>query len=298
MKRSVVLGGPRGVLDVTAAGVGYAAYTVSAKGNEQDRKAEVIASSRAVDDKFTEVWDRLGERDDAWRRLVASPSSSLSTMVNTSVSDVEKLQAQVAEARALIEAIPSEGVQDAYLAVCDEREESFADTLTEAEEAKPLCDAYALMYAVQEKQSTAGYLLNESITSCNNDKHQDGMALAVEAQANFQACRDSYAQAATLCSNGAITTAYQYFDAAIQLAAMQHELARIGSRGGISSYNAQIKKLEDQQKVVESVSGLPGAAESAVWADAETAYGHFKARAAKAKNLWDDARGLVSAGEV
>ena len=52
VNKKVLVGVLIGVLVLAAAGVGYGAYSVAKKGNEQDRRAEVIAQSRVVDDKL------------------------------------------------------------------------------------------------------------------------------------------------------------------------------------------------------------------------------------------------------
>jgi len=299
MKRNVIIGLVIGVLVIAAAGVGYSAWQVKQRGDEQDRKAEVVATTRAVDDKLAEVWDRIDERDQAWKRLVSDPGvSSLNTMINTSESDIERLREGVAEARELIEEIPSEEVQDAYTAVCDELEDSFDTMVEEAADAKPLCDAYDVILGAVENDVAGWNALQDSIQACNADNHSEGKALAQAAQEQYQAYRDKYAQAASLSGVQAVADAVPYAEACLQLSVMQQELARLGSKGGVNSYNAQIDKLNEMQAHATSLSGLPELAGEALWSEAEASYGRFSLRAKKAEGLWEDARDLVSAGEV
>jgi flagellar basal body-associated protein FliL len=296
MKRLLVVG-VVGTLVFAVAGVGYGAWRVAAQGQEHERQAAVMAGARVVDDQLTDVWSRLAGRDMAWDLSRNEPTSSLASMLDFTRSDVSVLAADVDGVRETVGEIPSDAVQAAYLEVCDELDAVLATALADAERAQPLQEAHALLTEARNNNSSGQREINASVIACNERRHTAAKEAAKKAEAEFVAMREAYVAARALASNSSIEQAYEYIDASIVLAQMQHELAVLGARGGVSSYNAQITKLDGQQDTVDSLADLPGAARSAVWVMAQDATAKLESRASHARALWDAARDLVTSGE-
>lgn len=287
------------VLLVGSAGfVGYRSWTVEQARKEQERKAEVVSASRAVDDKLQEVWDDLELRDQLWADAVADPGGSVQSMLSLTTSDLEDLQKEIDDVRALVKKIPSKDVQKAYARVCDELDSVAEEGVADAKEAQPLCQAYDLMYGTQDAVFNGWTQVNDAIDLCNKREYSKAKDMAVAAQTSYQTSKDAYVQAMALCAVPEVEQAYAFFDGALQLAAMEHELATLGTQGKINSYNSRIDGLNEQVRTIETSRDLLLAAESAVWAKAESSYGMLESKAGKAHTMWDDARDLVSSGKV
>jgi hypothetical protein len=214
-----------------------------------------------------------------------------------SKDDLAFVSDEVAKARETIATIPSDEVQTAYLAVCDELDSVVQQALTDSEEATPLSDAHALLLDADDFDRDGWLELNDSITACNRSEYKDGKAKAAASEAKYRKMRTAYEDAYDLCGLEGIKTAYQYIDASIKAAEMQHELAVLGGKGSINGYNKQIGKLEKQEKLVDSLKDLPVDSKMAVWTRAQEAYGDFESRAGTAKKQWEVARDLVSSGD-
>jgi hypothetical protein len=294
MKRSWVIGVVVGVLVIAAAGVGYAAFRVNEKGNEQDRAAEVVVASNKVDDELTKVWARLDECDREWDLAVqGSDTTDLSTTLLNNRADMELLADDVADIRNLIEQ-----VREAYTAVCDELDTALETAIEQANASDPLCQASSVLIASVENESAGMDKVNASVTACNADDWTGGKDQATAAIAQFQAMRDAYSQAFELSGCPEVEAAYPYADAYLELARMQHELAVIGAKGGVNSYNAQIDRTDAQVSVIDGMSELAVDAHVAVWLAADDVHGHFQALAADAKSLWRDAQDMVVKGDL
>lgn len=300
MKRSVVIGLVVGVIVVAAGGVGYAAYKVNLQGNEQDRKAEVIAAANVVDDQIDTVFSELEAADKRWDLGVEEgDTADMIDVFNATRDKLNRLKGEVEETRELIKDIPSESVQASYLEVCDKLDESLDESLGRAEEAGPYLDAWSILVSAEESGDAGWEALNESILACNRDDWTAGKDLAKSAETNFQTMRDGYGQAAALvpdCTE--VTAACPYADGYIELARQQHELAVLGSKGSINSYNKQIEKLNDLKKQVQELGDLAATAHVALWDETDSVYGRFELGASPARNAWSAVKKDVAAGKV
>jgi len=299
MKRSWVIGIVVGVLVIAAAGVGYAAFRVNETGKEQDRVAKVVATANLVDDELAKVWAQLDKSDGEWDLAVqGSDTTDLSTTLASTRTDIESLKEDVVDIRKLIEDIPSPKVRDAYVATCDELDKALDKALEQAAAADPFCQASSILIASVENEGTGRDEVNASVESCNADDWTGGKDHATQAIAQLQAVRDAYAQAFALSACPEVEAAFPWADANIELARMQHELAVIGAKGGVNSYNAQIDKADAQLAAVDAMSELPIDAHVAVWLAADDVYGHFQALATEARYAWKDAQEMVAAGDL
>lgn len=299
MKRSWVIGIVIGVLVIAAAGVGYAAFRVNERGNEQDRAAEVVAKANLVDDELAKVWAKLDECDREWDLAVqGSDTTDLSTTLSNTRADVESLRDDVADIRGMVEDIPSPQVRDAYIDVCDQLEQALKKSTEQADAADPYCQASAILIAAVDNESTGWDELNAAINACNAEDWTGGKEHANAALAQFQAMRDAYTQAFALSGCPEVEAAYPYADAYLELARMQHEQAVIGAKGGVNSYNAQIDKTDAQSDAIDGMEGLSVDAHVAVWLAADEVYGHFKTVAIDARYAWNDVKEMVAAGDL
>lgn len=299
MKRSWVIGAVVGVLVIAAAGVGYAAFRVNERGNEQDRAAEVVVKANLVDDELSKVWAKLDKSDREWDLAVqGSDTTDLSTTLASTRDTAESLKEDVTEIRALIEDIPSPAVREAYAKACDQLDAALDKAIEQAAVAEPYCQASAVLIAALENERVGWSEVNESIRSCNADDWTAGKDHATSATAQFQAMRDAYTQAFTLSGRPEVEDAYPYADACLELARLQHELAVIGARGGVNSYNAQIEKTDAQSQAIAGMEDLQSSGHRAVWMKADEVYGHFGVLATDAKFAWNAAKEMVAAGDV
>lgn len=296
MKRSVVLGVAIGAIVIAVAGVGYWALQVGAKGSEQDRKADVVTTSRAVDDKLTAIWARLAECDTAWETAIIEPS--LSGALEASTAEVEEIRTDVEDARALVAKIPSDEVQKAYTRTCDELDRVLEVALTNAQSAAPLCEAHQMLMNAADNDKAGWDLLNDSIEACNKDDYAQGRTHAVNAEAQYQAMRDAYSQAVALSGVSAVEAAYPYIDAHLEYARMHQQLADLGAKGGVNSYNAHLDKMKAQMAVVMGMNDTLIDADAALLEAVFLKYGLFVVSAEDAKDMWDSARDLISSGDV
>ncbi len=299
MKRSVVLGVAIGAIVIAAGGVGYAAYKVNTEGNEQERKAQVVVATNEVDDAIAEVMHELESCDKQWELGVEKGDTANLIEVYTSTREtVTGLKDDVEDIRDLVADIPSDSAKKAYTDVCDELDDALGESLREADSAAPCLDASNLLVGAQDNLVTGRTALNASVQACNADNWSGAKEQAQTAQAQFQAMRDAFGQAAVLSGCPEVEAACPYPDALIEMARQQHELAVLGSKGGVNSYNSQIDKLDTLQMQVDQLSELAADADVAIWIEADDLYGHFQLRAIEARHAWDDAQAMVTAGDV
>jgi hypothetical protein len=297
-KRKALIGALVAVLVIVVAGIAYGAYTVASQAKAQAQQADVMAASRAIDEDLAALWERFAGRDKAWDLSTANGGiGSLDNIVAMSQSDLELMKTSVAEIRTAAEAIPSESVSSAYVAVCDELDTALADAGMALTETQPICDAFALLSDSIEDGDKGYDAVNDSVNACNKEKYKDGKTYAKTAQTHFEAMRAKFTEASGLYSTGHDAQLKAYADACVEFAKMQHQLAVLGTQGSVSGYNAQIDKTEKQLDKCRELEGNVVSAMTVTADGAKDAYGSFEVRAATAKKLWSDAQELVTAGE-
>lgn len=296
MNKKVLVGALVGVLVLAASGVGFAAYRVAQKGNEQDRRAAVVAQSRAVDEKLEAIWTRLASRDKAWDTAAEGSGTSIETMLDLTVEDVDGVRTLVSAVRKDAAAIPSKSVSAAYVSVCDELVKGLDEGEKGAEDTKPVSAAFDLLVQCYEDDDAAASAYDAAIDACNHKKWSVGKTKAEKVQASFKAMKSKLTQAAKLYDSSTIVGAYEYADAGVKLGQLQYELAVLGSKGSINSYNAQIGKMEKQLDKAGELQFTLDTAESTLWSSVKGTYGHFENRATPAKTIWDKVKQSVAAG--
>ncbi len=296
MNKKVLVGVLIAVLVLGAAGVGFAAWKVAQKGNEQDRRAEVVSKSRAIDERLDAVWERIKKRDEAWGAASQSDSTGIGTMLQLTRTDIDGMKKLIGEIRADAKAIPSDKVSAEYVSVCDKLNQSLSDATAGVEKAGPICDAYTLVADTYDDETRGMSAINLSIDACNHKKYSTGKTEAKNAEKEFKSIKDRLVKAYKLYDSQEVKAAYAYADAAISYASMQYQLAVLGSQGSINGYNSQIKKLETQNEKMRSMLPLLDDANSALWLDAQDAYGSLDDRTTAAETTWTKVKDMIAEG--
>ncbi|MGB4592889.1 MAG: hypothetical protein WBI63_03830 [Coriobacteriia bacterium] len=296
MNKKVLVGVLIGVLVLAAAGVGYGAYSVAKKGNEQDRRAEVIAQSRVVDDKLEAVWDRLSARDSAWRAAADGSGTSMTNVLELTTTDIAGIKELIGEAKTSAMDIPSDEISSAYVAVCDELATALDECAAGAEKAAPICEAYDLIIAARDDDKTGFGYVNQAIDACNDKKWSEGKSKAQAGVKSYKALKTKLVNANKAYEAQTIQDGFAFADAGIKYAEMQYDLAVLGSKGSINGYNTQIGKIEKQNDKLNDLAVELDDAEYYVFDAAETAYGGYVERAGTAEAKWRKVKKLVTEG--
>lgn len=296
VNKKVLVGVLVGVLVLAAAGVGYGAYSVAKKGNEQDRRAEVVAKTRVLDDKLDTVWERLAARDAAWAAAASGSGVSMTNVLELTTTDIEGIRELITEVKSEAKDVPSDDASSAYIAVCDELTSALDECADGAEKAAPICEAYDLIIAARDDDKAAFDYVNASITECNKKKYSEGKTQAQSGVKSYKALKTKLVNANKAYEAQTLQDGYKYADAGITYAQMQYDLAVLGSKGSINGYNSQIGKIEKQLAKLNGLAGEMDDAEFYVWDAAEAAYGGYVSRAGTAKAKWEKVKKLVTEG--
>lgn len=299
MKRSVVLGVAIGAIVLAASGVSYAAYKVNAQGAEQERKAAVLKAANVVDDEIAAIWSELESCDKQWELGVEKGSAAnLTDVLNSTRDTVAALHGDVEDVRALIEDIPSEEVRASYMEVCDLLDAGLDESLRQADATGPCLAAAVLLESAMESRDAGQNSVNASIQACNAKSWSAAKEHAATAQQQYQAVRDAIGQAAATSGSPEVEGACAYGDVLVQYAQQQHELAVLGSKGSINSYNKQIRTLDDLEIQIDERAILMGLAEGGLWREADSVYGHFQLEVVDARREWNAVREDVTSGKM
>lgn len=296
MNKKVLIGVLVGVLVLAASGVGYAAYRVAQKGDEQDRRAAVVAQSRAVDEKLEEIWTRLASRDKAWEAASEGSGTTIDTMLGLTTDDIDGIRKLVADARKDAAEIPSAELSKSYVAVCDELLTCLDECSKGVEDTKPVSEAYDILITCRDDEDVAIDAIDAAIDACNHEKWSTAKTKAQAVQTSYKSIKTKLAKAAKLYDSSTIAGVNEYADCGVKLGTMQYDLAVLGSKGSVNGYNAQIDKMNDQRDKLVELSLLLNTAETTLWSAVNGTYGHFETRATPAKTIWDKAKKSVAAG--
>lgn len=296
MNKKVLIGVLIGVLVVGIAGVGYAAFRVSEQGNEQERRAQVIAQSRAVDAKLEEIFERLADCDTSWSTSSDDPDIDTTVMLADANDDIRAIRKLLTEVETEIGSIPSDSVQAQYEATCIELDEVLSQGTDDAGKAVAACEAYKLVNAAFNDDKAGAAALNDAITLCNKEKYSEAKKKAAAAEKSFRALKTKLVNANKAYECNQISLAFKYADETIKIAKMQHELAVLGSKGSVNGYNSQISKLEKQRSVVADAAIDFDVASTTMESLVDGLYGNYVTQAKEAKNYWDEAKELVAGG--
>jgi hypothetical protein len=296
VNKKVLVGALVGVLVLAASGVGYAAYRVAQKGNEQDRRAAVVTQSRAVDEKLEEIWTRLASRDKAWEAASGGSGTSIDTMLGLTTDDIDGIRKLVADTRKEAAEIPSADLSKSYVAVCDELFTCLDECSKGVEDTKPVSEAYDILITCRDDEDVAIDAISDAIDACNHEKWSTAKTKAQAVQTSYKSIKSKLTKAGKLYDSSTIAGVNEYADCGVKLGTMQYDLAVLGTKGSVNGYNAQIDKMNDQRDKLVELSLLLNTAETTLWSAVNGTYGHFESRATPAKTIWDKAKKSVAAG--
>ena len=274
------------------AGGAFAVYRSNQQAEAQ--KQAIKKASLAADERLDKMWDQMAARDKSWTLVdETSRGAMVGQLSKFATEDIVRWKLATAEIRDSMKPIEDDAVSSAYLALCDE-----ADTMLDdrAGKLKAIGDTSGLSRKLGESDNDyyEGWdLLQDTILSCNAKKWSQADSQSKEAQTLFQNAANTCATVNKTLNDVTVKKHIAWLSAHVELAKMQQELSSIGRRGGVSSYNRQIKKLEAQQATIAGMDGedySPGFG----WTTAADAGGSFVTGAAKARRLQAEARAAAA----
>lgn len=236
---------------------GYQAYQeyVAAQA-EEARLLEVRRLSTATDEILEKVWDTMTESDRRWALTTEDQrANQLPRLITSTTSDIERCVVEVAEARAIAETIPDEGVADVYLGVCSSLDAVYESALTELTRSKEIADQVDAVWETARDISKAHELLSDCTQSCNSRDYRDGEKQAKEAKSLFTAAVKTYTAVNEIIDDVGLERHIKWLNACIEQADMQITLATYGRTRGVSTYNRQVNAVNSHDAEVWKMSG-------------------------------------------
>lgn len=259
--------------------------------NVQEQAAEIDAG-------IEQILSDVEELDRQWQGVTASSDpASLEPLVAKTASQTAEYATQVEALKKQAKSIESTTVAAAYELTLQRMAFALSGNENKGKDAMQQFKTFAAVSAASTALDDGMDDFNRSVEQCNARNYNKGIASANLAKAHFAKARDSYKKAQQ-ADPGAVTSSdIAYAAAFVTYADMQKKLAEVGKRGGVSSYNSQIRKIEAYRKKIDKMEGSAVMNGLEVFSDVKASNGGLLLAMKSARESWDDAKKLVQSEE-
>jgi len=280
------------IVILVGAGAVFALYDANQKA--EARQQSIKTASIAADESLDKMWEQMAARDKSWTLVdEGSRGFMVGQLSGFATDDIKKWKLVTAEVRDSMDAVEDESVSSAYIAICDEVDSVLTDR---GEQLALVADTAGL--TDQLADSDNDYLdgwdkMQDAIGSCNAKKWTQAQNQAKEAQTLYQGAANTCATVNKTLKDESLKRHIAWLSQHVEWAKMAQELAAIGKRGGVNSYNKQITRLDAKEAEIAGMDGAdysPGFG----WEPAADAGGTFVSGTGKARDLQTEARAAVT----
>jgi CII-binding regulator of phage lambda lysogenization HflD len=260
---------------------------------EQRSLARTQAAAAAIDKQLDETWTQMEELDRKWATTEAGGDpTDLAPLVTETTTTIAGLLTAVKEASATAASIEHTQVAAAYGAVMVRLNTILAMNSEVNSDGDLDLTLFGMSRRIEELTAQGDEKLNASIRDCNSQKFGPGKTDATAAKNAYAEALSVARQYQTLDHSGEFD--YTLWTAElVKYADMQLTLAKLG--GKVSSYNAQIVKLKQQQAKINAID-VSFIRESTLWQDVKGQNGQLVYMLRPARKEWDAAKELVRSG--
>jgi len=247
-KRGVIVAAALVAVLALAGGGSYFAWSSAQARAEEEQAAELAALVDDADEILAETVKQIAARERVWLGYDEHVAvTMLQTLVSTTEADLEKWSASVDQVELGMAECGNAEVAEAYLAVCAELDKAFdacEAELASAVVAQETCDT---MERARTMMINGNNRMNASVEACNADDWSSGSTEAQAAKASYSLALELYSEVEGQLGVEVVGPLVTWASGYIEVAEMQDQLATYGRRGSVSSYNAQIDKIEARE---------------------------------------------------